>query len=87
MSGIASRIRPLRQAVGLGQTRFANALGVSLSLIKSVEWKRQRPTAELIEAICRTWPQFAYWLVTGDSEPNHEHISPQIEMARREAEE
>ncbi len=38
--------------------------------------RRQRPTAEMIEAIAKLWPDYAYWLATGDTEPEFGHIAP-----------
>jgi hypothetical protein len=34
---------------------------------------RQRPTWEMIELVGRTWPEFAFWLVTGIDDPEHGH--------------
>lgn len=41
-----------------------------LTNIPADRWKnfwlgRQRPTSEMIEAICQAYPQFAFWLTTG----------------------
>jgi predicted MPP superfamily phosphohydrolase len=38
---------------------------------------RQRPTAEMIEAICKVWPEYAFWLVTGIDDYEHGHTQPE----------
>ncbi|WP_293932751.1 hypothetical protein [Iodobacter sp.] len=49
--------------------------------ISSERWKnmlagKQQPTADMIQAIARQWPQFALWLATGITDSQHGHISP-----------
>lgn len=46
--------------------------------LKATAWQnfwmgRQRPTWEMIELVSRTWPEFAFWLVTGIDDPEHGH--------------
>jgi hypothetical protein len=46
--------------------------------LKATAWQnfwmgRQRPTWEMIELVGRTWPEFAFWLVTGIDDPEHGH--------------
>ncbi|VVD64615.1 hypothetical protein PPN31114_00282 [Pandoraea pneumonica] len=57
--------------------------------IPSKRWQNvsrglQRPTSEMIEAIGRVWPQFAYWLVTGRTDEASGHISPTLERRARD---
>jgi hypothetical protein len=42
----------------------------------AVSRSRQRPTAEMIEFVGRRWPDYAYWMVTGDTEPEFRHVAP-----------
>ncbi|VVD71760.1 hypothetical protein PEP31012_00642 [Pandoraea eparura] len=51
----------------------------SLTGIPAANWlaavrNKQRPTAEMIEALARTWPQYAYWMVTGTSDARYGHL-------------
>lgn len=41
-----------------------------------------RANAEHIEAACRLWPEYAYWLTTGKTIAAAGQISPEIEEAR-----
>jgi phage terminase Nu1 subunit (DNA packaging protein) len=53
----------------------------SMSGIQADTWKswfhgRQRPTSEMIEAICQKWPEYSFWLVNGFSDSEYGHIAP-----------
>lgn len=52
----------------------------ALTGIKATHWRdlfagKQRPTAEMVEAAARLWPQHAFWLVTGISDAEHGHTA------------
>ncbi|MBY0445064.1 MAG: hypothetical protein K2Q15_07650 [Burkholderiales bacterium] len=53
-----------------------------ISGISSGAWQnfwrgKQRPTAEMLEALGRNWPEYAFWLTTGLTDPMRGHIAPQ----------
>ncbi|MCD4500164.1 hypothetical protein [Chromobacterium vaccinii] len=50
--------------------------GIPADRWKALSLNRQRPTAEMIEAICKEWPQYAFWLSTGVSDPDFGHVAP-----------
>ncbi|WP_414673636.1 helix-turn-helix domain-containing protein [Magnetofaba australis] len=83
MGSIGEKIRPMREALGLGRAEFAERIGVNRDAVRDIEVGRRRPTEELMEGIGREWPQFAYWLMTGKVDPEHGHISPEIELERQ----
>lgn len=43
---------------------------------KQVWSGRQRPTAHMIEALARRWPQYAFWMVTGITDEANGHTAP-----------
>lgn len=52
-----------------------------ISGIQSVSWRKaylrgQRPTIEMIETVAQQWPQYAFWLSTGITDPLRGHIAP-----------
>jgi len=52
-----------------------------LSGIPAANWlaairNKQRPTAEMLEAAARAWPQYAFWLLTGITDCKHGHTTP-----------
>jgi transcriptional regulator with XRE-family HTH domain len=83
MGNIGERIRPIRDSLGMGRTEFGRLVGVGRKTIENIELGRQRATEDIITEICKQWPQFAYWLVTGNSRPEYGDISPEIEEVRR----
>lgn len=44
---------------------------------------RQRPTAEMIEAIGRRYPDLCLWLITGDADPANSQYDPETHIARK----
>ncbi len=56
-----------------------NLTGIPADRWSAVEHGRQRPTCEMIEAVCKQWPQYAYWLATGFVDSNYGHSVPFIE--------
>ena len=36
---------------------------------------KQRPTADMLQAVARQWPSLAFWLVTGVTDAKHGHVS------------
>jgi len=45
------------------------------------QWKhvwalKQRPTAHMLEALARRWPEYAFWLVSGITDVPNGHVSP-----------
>ncbi|WP_052273567.1 hypothetical protein [Pseudomonas aeruginosa] len=52
----------------------------ALTGIPAASWnkaynERQRPTAEMLQAIARQWPEYAFWLITGVTDARYGHIS------------
>lgn len=52
-----------------------------LTKISAESWRafekgRQKPSAEMIETAAKLWPNYAYWLATGDSEPEYGNYAP-----------
>lgn len=39
--------------------------GISTHSWQKAYLGKQRPTAEMLEAVCQHWPDFAFWLMTG----------------------
>ena len=39
--------------------------GISANSWRKVAEEKQRATSEMIEFVCREWPEYAYWMITG----------------------
>jgi transcriptional regulator with XRE-family HTH domain len=76
MSKTAGRIRQIREKLELGRQAFADQTGIEKKTIENIELGRQKVYAWHIEAIATEWPQYAYWLVTGQTIPEAGQISP-----------
>lgn len=82
MSPIGLRIRAVRDSTGLGRILWARELGISERALINIE-QQQRAREDIIEAVNQALPQYAYWLVTGMTQPEAGNISPEIEELRR----
>lgn len=51
------------------------ATGVPATSWTSVMRRRQRPTAEMIEAVARLWPRYSLWLASGDVSMSSNQVS------------
>lgn len=50
--------------------------GIAANRWQSVWHGRQRAMPDMIEIICRIFPEYAFWLTTGITDSDHGHISP-----------
>lgn len=87
MSTISERLRQIREAETSGRQEFSEITGIAKGTITGYEQTGRSPRAEVIEAVAKTWPQYAYWLITGMTDPAHGHICPQLETTRRDSNE
>jgi len=60
------RARELEELTGIPASNWKNAWS-----------KKQRPTCHMIEAISKQWPQYAFWLSTGLTDPLYGHSAPE----------
>lgn len=60
--------------------RIAELTGTSKSAWSAVNSGRNEPGGTTLEAVCKIYPEYAYWLMTGQTDPDHGHTSPDIEQ-------
>lgn len=71
------RIRVFMSLVCNEYTWFEKLTGIGSSKWRDLDrGKTKSATAEMIEAACKTWPEFALWFVTGDSTCPRGQTSP-----------
>jgi len=70
---IGSRIKAARQAKGLTQTEFAEALGIVQGFLSGIEGGKKRPSDTLLIALCHHYRINEEWLFTGNGEMFREH--------------
>lgn len=77
---IHERISLLRKAVGLSRETFAKQINIPANTIKSIEQKGVVPRSDVVEAIAKSYPEYAFWLVT-DRTDLPRHIAPSQEIS------
>lgn len=48
---------------------LGEASGISAASWKNVDYGKQRATSEMIHFVARQWPEYAFWMVYGESAP------------------
>lgn len=93
METIQERLKSVIEKTTDERGRFAEL--EKLTQISANSWKsfwhgRQRPTCDMIAAVCERWPKFAFWLATGITDAKHGHVDsdgaasfPERRRARR----
>lgn len=61
---------------------FEEITGIKATTWGHIKAGRQKANADQIAAIGKGWPQYAYWLVTGETDEEHGHTSPILERIR-----
>ena len=69
-------------------TDLARATGVEATRWRKVYARTQRPTPDMIQALCRLKPEYAFWIATGITDAENGHTAPACaltfpEMPRR----
>jgi len=72
------KITILRDRLGLSRPVFADATGIPVNTIKSIEQKGVVPRADLVEKIARRWPEYALWLLIEEDAPIAGQFTPSL---------
>lgn len=76
------RIKKAFEWSGLSKDEFETQTGISWFKWQNLFSGKQRVNEDHIEALNKLWPQFTYWITTGQTLPESGQISPEIEEAR-----
>jgi hypothetical protein len=57
-------------------TMLAELGGAPMESWKAFWHGRQRPTTDMLQAVARNWPEYAYWLATGGTDQQYGHRAP-----------
>lgn len=63
---------------------FQELTGISAQKWQNLGQGKQRANDEMIEAIGRAFPMYAYWLVTGRTDESHGHTSPILDRIQND---
>lgn len=70
------RIDLLAKIEGLSRPELAKKCGIKEDRMKNVINRRAKLYQEDMEALFKVWPEFSYWLATGEELPEAGQISP-----------
>ncbi len=79
---IRRRLNEVLQWSELSTTDLEKKTGIDRYKWANIKKNNQRVNEDHLEAINKLFPQFAYWLVTGETLPEAGQISPEIEERR-----
>lgn len=82
---LCEKVRAIREAEGLSRSGFSQETGIASRTLEGIEQGRREPGGELLSAIGKRWPQYARWLLTDETRPEHGDISPAQETARKDS--
>lgn len=78
-TGIRSRMIAIIKKVSDEDRRFKSleeATRISGATWRTFWNRTSAPSGEMIEAVSERWPQYAFWLATGGTDPMSGHIAP-----------
>jgi len=82
---ISNRIKIIYEWSGMSAADLERASGISRYKWSGLFNDRQRANEDHLEAVAKLWPEFAYWVMTGQIQPEAGNINPEIEVARKES--
>ncbi len=68
---------------GLSKEELEKATGISFYKWNNLRTKKQRANEDHLEAINKNWPEYSYWVMTGETIPEAGQISPELEETRK----
>lgn len=73
---LALRIREIRESEGLSRIEFAEKTGIKQRTIETLEYRQTSPNSDILFSIVKAFPQYAYWLISGNTIPLFGQIKP-----------
>jgi len=65
-------------------TEFEEITGIKKQTWANITHGKQRANSDTLEAIGKKWPQYAYWIMTGETDEKNGHTSPILEKIQRD---
>jgi hypothetical protein len=81
MSNVIDRINALLKLEDLTRDQLTELTGAKKDRWPNVLKGKAKPYVEDLEGLYRVWPQYAYWLATGQEIPEAGQISPMTKKA------
>lgn len=77
-SELTEKIRLIREAETTGRDQFSKMIGVPKKTLESIELSGRAPKGDMLEAICKIWPKYTLWLMTGMTDEKTGQVKPEI---------
>ena len=74
---ISDNVKAARKALSLSQTAFGEKMGVSIDVIKNIEYGRVAPSDLALSHMCKVHNINRHWLETGEGEMFHAKPEPE----------
>lgn len=65
---IPSKIRKIRENLGLTRNDFCETAQISVNTLKGIEINGANPRSDILQKIAECWPKYARWLLIGQNE-------------------
>ncbi|EAY5299871.1 helix-turn-helix transcriptional regulator [Salmonella enterica] len=77
---LAQKLRAIRKAEGLTQSKFCEISGIALGTLKNYEGGHQEPGIQVIMQVTNTehFEKYTLWLMTDKTAPEAGQISPAV---------
>lgn len=80
-NNIGLKIREIRECEGLSRDDFARIIDCKVNTLTQIETGRTKnPASDTPQAVCKAFPQYTLWLMTGQVNPEGGQISPEIKL-------
>lgn len=77
------RIKEIREWEKMSRKEWGEKIKIKAKTIENIEYGIQKINEEHIKAIVKNYPYYAYWIITGETMPETEQTSPEIEKTRK----
>jgi len=84
MTMIRDRVIELFDTLELTSKRMEELTGIDRYKWGNIRGRKQKVNEDYLEALNKTFPQFSFWIMTGQTIPEAGQISPEIEKTRSE---
>jgi len=73
----------LMDYLNIGPTELARKTGKPVDRWKAIRINKVRASTEELDECVKLWPEYAYWITTGNTIPQAGQISPEMEDTRQ----
>ena len=80
------KIRDIRETEGINRPVFCKKIDVPVSTMMKLDQPSSTsiPKYDIVQKICKAFPQYTLWLMTDQVNPEAGQISPEIKQAQKD---